>query len=169
MQAPSRSPRRRLYREKTCPGKPDHVFHSFNNTMRALVAPPVLALLVGCPFQDKPAPTAVFPDSRGVTKLVVFEGLQISNRTAIEQFLGALAPLDSGWLYTWHTYATPQATVVLLGPGESALCRVDLGRNWLGSDCGQAKSGSQWPPYVRLSPEQARWFRDSVGGKWEVK
>jgi hypothetical protein len=137
--------------------------------MRALVALLLFPVLVGCPFQDKPAPTAVFPDARSVSKLVASESLQISSRTSIEQFLGALAPLKSGWLYTWHTYPTPRATVVLLGPNESTLCRIDLGPNWLGSDCGQTKSGPKWPPYVHLSSAQARWFRDSVGGKWEVK
>ena len=142
---------------------------TLNDTMRSLATVLLLPILVGCPFQDKPAPAAVFPDPRSVSKLVTSESLQISNRTAIGQFLGGLTPLKSGWVYSWHTYPTPQTTVVFLGPNESALCRVDLGLNWLGSDCGQSKSGPKWPPYVHLSSAQARWFRDSVGGKWEVK
>lgn len=140
-----------------------------NHMMRSLATVLLLPILVGCPFQDEAAPAAVFPDPRSVSKLVTSESLQLSNRTAIEQFVGALTPLKSGWRYTWNTYPTPQATVLLLGPNESTLCRVDLGTNWLGSDCGQPKSGSMWPPYVHLSSAQARWFRDSVGGKWEVK
>lgn len=137
--------------------------------MRGPVAVVYSIVLAGCLFQDKPAPPAVFPDAPGVSKLVVASDVQISDSAAIEQFLGALSPLKSGWRYTWHTYPTPQAVVFLVGPGETTLCRVFLGPNWLGSDCGQPKSAEPWPPYIHLSSAQARWFRDRVGGKWEVQ
>jgi hypothetical protein len=137
--------------------------------MHALLVLLLVLLISGCPLQDEPSPPPTFPRAEGISRLAVSKGVQLTERSSIDRFVEALSPLQSGWGYTWHTYPTPQASVFFVGPGEVPLCRVDLGPNWLGSDCGQLKSGAKWPPYVHLSPAQARWFRDAVGGKWEVK
>lgn len=130
----------------------------------------LFALMVsGCPLQDEPAPAPSFPNATGVSKLVVSRGEIITDRAAIARFVGALLPLQSGWGYTWHTYPSAQATVTLVGLDGVSLCRVDIGPNWLGSDCGHSQPQRNWPPYVHLTSAQARLIRDTVGGIWEVK
>jgi len=110
----------------------------------------------------------VFPAAKDVVKLTVSNGMTLLDRPKIEEFLASASELRRGWAYTWHTYPTPQATVLVHGASGAYICRVDLGPNWLGSDCGEPKAGAHGRPLVNLSKEQARTFRDLVGGKWRV-
>lgn len=146
----------------------DIQLHIIKLHMRTFFALVVVVIATGCSqFEDAPAPSPVFPDTESVSRIANSSGIPITNPDEIREFMAALQLLNSGWSYTWHTYPTPSASIVLVDKSNQPVCRVDLGPNWLGSTCGHIKAG--WPPYVKLSPEQALFFRDIVGGKWDVK
>jgi len=122
-----------------------------------------VTILAGC-YASAPRP--VFPDAQAVSSLSVKDGAAVREPRRIAEFLDALKALDRQWKYTWHTYPTPQAVVMLVDANNRPLCAIDLGPNWLGSTCGHSKPG--WPPFVELTPEQALYFRTFVDGKWPI-
>lgn len=122
-------------------------------------------LSVSCAPTDAPAPS--FPSAGSVAKLVVRSGASISEPNQIAEFIVALSSLNHGWNYSFDTYPTPQANIVFINMKNQPLCSVYLGPNWLGSNCGQQREGTM--PLVRLTLEQANYFRNFVGGTWVVK
>ncbi|RTL31742.1 MAG: hypothetical protein EKK49_11980 [Rhodocyclaceae bacterium] len=86
----------------------------------------------------------------------------------IAELFAALGQIKGQWGYTWHTYPSPQRKIVFIGLSGKALCRLDIGVNWVGSDCG-VELKSNWPPLLTISREQALFLRDFVAGTWEVK
>jgi hypothetical protein len=128
----------------------------------------VATFISGCSsFTNTPAPSPIFPSTESVAWIEGSPSGPISDGEKISQLMSALRKVNEGWYYTWHTYPSPQASLMLLDSSGHAICSVYFGPNWLGSTCGHSKPG--WPPMATLSGDQARNFRNMVGGKWEVK
>ncbi len=109
-----------------------------------------------------------FPVAMQVGKLDVSGGKVVTDQAKISALLAQLGKIKGGWGYTSHTYPTPQAQIHFVGSAGQALCRLHIGPNWVGSDCG-IQLNSKWPPFATVSREQALFFRDFVGGSWVVK
>jgi len=122
-------------------------------------------LSAACVPADAPAPS--FPHTDSVSNLAVRSGATISELNQVSEFITALGYLNHGWHYPFNTYPTPQVSIVLMNLKAQPLCSVYLGPNWLGSNCGQQREGTM--PLIRLTVEQASYFRNFVGGTWEVK
>ena len=127
--------------------------------------------LSGCGEQSEPR---IFPGASELGALRIrfndTDGgrtADVNDSTRIADFVGTLKSLDREWNYTWHTYPTPQAQVALVARDGAQLCVVDLGPNWVGSDCGHTERG--WPPLTSTSPEVGARLRDAVGGKWALR
>jgi hypothetical protein len=105
-------------------------------------------------MSDKPAPAPSFPLSSQVSMLVLSDG-RVSDRVLINQFVSTLHSLKGKWGRTWHTYPTPQTTVLLTSAtSKETLCKIDIGPNWVGASC-PAKG---WPPTTHLTEDQAAMF-----------
>lgn len=129
-------------------------------------SPIFLALsLFGC---NASAVSPSFPAASQVSQLSISGGKTVTEPSKISELLAALGQIKGGWSYTWHTYPTPQGKLVFVSSSGKALCRLDIGPNWVGSDCG-VELKSNWPPLVTIPPEQAIFFRNFVAGTWEVK
>ncbi len=109
-----------------------------------------------------------FPLATQVSQLSISGGQIVTEQSKISELFAYLSQIKGGWSYTWHTYPTAQATILFVGNSGQALCRLDIGPNWVGSDCG-IELKLNWPPLVTISREQALFFRDFVAGKWEIK
>jgi hypothetical protein len=134
-----------------------------------------LGLLVTACVSSGGVPTVTFPASNDVATLrpeqndrgAVLQVITDPHRVA--GFLEALRPLtEKRWRdVQFGTPPIEQARVELIGRNGTSLCRVDIGTNWLGSTCGGYKGAE--PPKVALTSSQARYFRDYVGGTWEIR
>jgi hypothetical protein len=122
-------------------------------------------LSAACAPTDAPAPS--FPSAGSVAELAIRSGATISEPNQVSEFIVALGHLNHGWHYPFDTYPTPQASIVFMNTKAQPLCSVYLGPNWLGSNCVQQREGTM--PLIRLTNEQANYFRNFVGGTWEVK
>jgi len=121
--------------------------------------------LFGC---EASAVSPSFPVATQVSKLSVSGGKVVTDQSKISELFAHLGQIKDGWNYTWHTYPSPQAQIHFVSTSGQALCRLDIGPNWVGSDCG-VELKSNWPPLVTISRDQALFFRDFVAGTWEVK
>lgn len=122
-------------------------------------------LFAACAPTDAPAPR--FPRTDAVSNLAVRSGATISELNQVSEFTAALGHLNHGWYYPFDTYPTPQASIVFMNLKAQPLCTVYLGPNWLGSNCGQQREGAM--SLVRLTVEEASYFRNFVRGTWKVK
>ena len=114
------------------------------------------------------AATPSFPAHAQISVLAMPDGKSISEPSKIADLLAVLGEIKSGWGYTWHTYPVPQARIYFRSQSGQAICRLDIGTNWVGSDCG-VELKSNWPPYTKVTSEQARFFKAFVAGTSEVK
>jgi hypothetical protein len=121
--------------------------------------------LFGC---ETSAVSPSFPVATQVSQLSISGGKVVTEQSKISELFAHLGQIKGGWSYTWHTYPTPQAQIFFAGSSGQTLCRLDIGPNWVGSNCG-VELKSNWPPFVTISREQALFFRDFVAGTWEVK
>ena len=135
----------------------------------------VTAILVGlAACSEQPTPR-IFPEAAEISVLKVHfndtrgRGVaDINDAARIADFVGTLRGIKGKWNYTrWDTYPTPQERVVLVARDGAARCFVDLGPNWVGSDCGHRER--DWPPSTSTSPDVAAHLRDAVGGKWALR
>jgi hypothetical protein len=111
------------------------------------------AVLLSCDrFRDESTSPPTFPESSSVASLEIHDragGVHtVVNRSIIDAFVSTLHGVSGSWAYTWHTYPSPDSRVVVRMTSGSQ-CVVDLGNNWVGSDCG--KAGRGWPPFVSVS------------------
>lgn len=132
--------------------------------MRLLTALFFSVTSVGC-IASTEAPT--FPPDKEVLRLEVAAIGFISEPSRIAEFLREVKALPNNWRRPFDTFPTPRATVGLVDSTGRPLCVVWLGPNWLGSRCGLPEAAR--PLLVHLTPAQARYFRDFVGGKWDIK
>jgi hypothetical protein len=114
------------------------------------------------------AATPSFPAPAQIGVLTIPNGKSISDPSTISGLLAVLGEIKSGWGYTWHTYPSPKARIYFHSQSGQAICRLDIGTNWVGSDCG-VELKSDWPPYAKVTSEQARFLKAFVTGTWEVK
>ena len=131
----------------------------------------IVTCLLGCDIASEPAPRVTFPTRAIIVKLAISvddRSSTIDDSIKIDAFMAELSKPKGAWHHVPDTYPGPQAMVTLVNASNEQLCRVDIGLNWLGSTCGQTDH-SKWPPLVTMSPGQARYFRDAVGGNWEIK
>lgn len=108
-----------------------------------------------------------FPLDGVVSRLDFRSHASISQPSQVDAFVRELGKLKSGWRRPFDTFPTPQATVGLIDSSGGLLCVVWVGPNWLGSKCGLPETSR--PLLIPLTSTQARYFRDLVDGKWEVK
>jgi hypothetical protein len=121
--------------------------------------------LFGC---ETSAVSPSFPVTTQVSQLSISGGKVVTEQSKISELFAHLGQIKGEWSHTWHTYPSPQAQILFVGSSGQALCRLDIGPNWVGSNCG-VELKSNWPPLVTISREQALFFRDFVAGAWEVK
>ena len=108
-----------------------------------------------------------FPTDATVERLDLSAGSSVSESPRIAEFLRELRSLPENWRRPVGTFPTPQATVSFINSAGAVSCVVWLGPRWLGSQCGLPRSSR--PLLIELSPIQADYFRNFVGGKWEGK
>ena len=121
--------------------------------------------LFGCKASAVPPS---FPAATQVSRLSISSGKVITEQSKIAELSARLEKNKSGRGYTSHTYPTPQAQIIFVGLTGQAFCRLDIGPNLVGTNCG-VELKSNWPPLVLVSKEQALFFRSFVAGTWEVK
>jgi len=108
-----------------------------------------------------------FPESSAVSQLNIRSHGSISEPARINEFLSELRKVKSGWGRPLFSFPSSQATVSLIDFSGGLLCVVHVGPNWLGSRCGLPEESQLL--LVTLTVNQARYFRDFVDGKWEIK
>ena len=122
--------------------------------------------LFGC---ETSAVSPSFPLPTQVSRLSISGGKVVTEQSTIAELLAHLGQIKDGWSYARYTaYPSPKAQILFASASGKALCRLDIGPNWVGSNCG-VESKSNWPPLVTISREQALFFRNFVAGTWEVK
>jgi len=126
--------------------------------------------LVGCATSSV---SPSFPSGVQVSKLTVYAGTfslsfkDITDQSQISEFLAHIGKIKGGWHYAWDTYPVSKARIFFVSISGQVLCTLDIGTNWVGSDCG-IESKSKWPPLVSISREESLFLRDFVSGTWEV-
>ncbi len=111
--------------------------------------------------------TPSFPTDAEVQRLDISAGASISEPPRIAEFLRELRALPQNWRRPVDTFPTPQSTVRFINSAGALSCVVWLGPSWLGSKCGLPETSR--PLLIQLPPAKASYFRNFVGGKWEVK
>lgn len=132
--------------------------------MRLVTALIALAIPLGA-IASSEVPT--FPSDATVQRLDISTGSSITAPSRIAEFLRELRALPENWRRPIDTLPTPQSTVGFINSAGGLACAVWLGPNWLGSRCGLPDASRAL--MIEITPIQARYFRDVVGGKWEVK
>ena len=132
--------------------------------MRFFISLFVLSISLNC-LATSEGPS--FPVSGVILQLSIRSYGSISEPSKIDEFLQELGKFKSGWKRPFGTFPTPQTTVGLIDSSGRLLCVVWVGPNWLGSKCGLPETSH--PFLVPLTTTQARYFRDFVDGKWEIK
>lgn len=120
--------------------------------------------LAGCSISSRTAQAPSFPAAYQVDRLVLRNPQRASRVPQVDELLGRLGELNTGWHYVWDTYPSPQTSIDLVDSSGKVICRVDIGLNWIGSTCGHDQQ--DWPPLVTLSETQARAFKEMVHGTW---
>ena len=135
--------------------------------MRDLRACLIVLLLTSCALpHNEPADPPTFPLAASVIRIEMGEGSRsVTDSKEIHAFVESLSSIRSDWSFTWATYPTPQESVFLIDANNRALCRVDFGPGWVGSNCGQSKDGRT--PLTDTTAAQDGQFQAFVGAKWE--
>lgn len=132
--------------------------------MRLFISLFALSISLNC-LAASEAPS--FPVSGEISQLSIRSNSSISEPIKIDEFLRELGKFKSGWERPIGTFPTARTTVGLIDSSGRLRCVVWVGPNWLGSKCGLLETSH--PLLVPLTTTQARYFRDFVDGKWEIK
>lgn len=108
-------------------------------------------LLFACrSLSDTPTSPPIFPADGIIARIVVVDRGGTEQATddlhTITSVLGMLRGISTSWGFTWHTYPSPHAMLLLEDGSGAVICKVDVGDGWVGSNCGKRERG--WPPYA---------------------
>jgi hypothetical protein len=107
-----------------------------------------------------------FPAARMISSLDADQYGPVSDPQRVDRFIGELGKLRR-WKHTPADPPTPQAAVGMLDSVGRHLCTVWLRSDSLWTGCGLPEASPLL--LAPLTRDQARRFRDLVGGQWDVE